>query len=249
MSKNLIYMVAIDHNTSQFKNTDYSQYAKSSWSAWCSKNNIDFKIIDTHNPMYKFPVWNKDLIFDIVGDQYDKIGYVDSDTMVKWDAPNPFDLYDDEFCGVIDRSSLRWILNSIKAYSPFYPEINLDLDNYINSGITFFTKEHKFIFDNLKQLYLQHSSGLDEIKGVGKVQTVLNYELIKNNVKVKYLDPRWNLFSIHKKNMFQHNWQLKQDTIPFFIKYSYIWHFTGFPIENRTDIMKQTWELTKHLYE
>ena len=76
MNKNLIYMVAIDHNTSQFKNTDYSQYAKASWSAWCKKNNIDFKIIDTHNPMYKFPVWNKDLIFDIVGDQYDKIGYV-----------------------------------------------------------------------------------------------------------------------------------------------------------------------------
>ena len=49
--------------------------------------------------------------------------------------------------------------------------------------------------------------------------------------------------------MFQHNWQLKQDNTPFFIKYAYIWHFTGFPIENRTDIMKQTWELTKHLYE
>ena len=135
-------MVAIDHNTSQFKNTDYSQYAKSSWSAWCKKNNIDFKVIDTHNPIYKFPVFNLHLIFDLVGNQYDKIGYVDSDTMVKWDAPNPFDLYEDEFCGVVDRSSLRWILNSIKSYSPFYPEINLDLDNYINSGITFFTKEH-----------------------------------------------------------------------------------------------------------
>ena len=246
---NLIYMVAIDHETSQFKNTDYSQYAKLSWEKWCKRNNIDFLVIDEHNTKYKFPVWTKDTIFELVGDKYDKIGYVDSDTMVKWDAPSPFDQYEDEFCGVVDRSSLRWILNSIKAYSVFYPEVILDLDNYINSGVTFFTKEHKFIFDNLKQLYLEHSSELDKIKGVGKVQTVLNYELIKNNVKVKYLDPRWNLFSIHKKNMFSHNWQLKKDPTPFFVTYSYIWHFTGFPIENRTQIMQQVWENFKHFYE
>ena len=38
MSKNLIYMVAINHDTSQFKNSDYSEYAKLSWGKWCSKN-------------------------------------------------------------------------------------------------------------------------------------------------------------------------------------------------------------------
>ena len=42
MSKNLIYTVAIDHSTSQFKNSDYSKYCILSWSAWCKKNNIDF---------------------------------------------------------------------------------------------------------------------------------------------------------------------------------------------------------------
>ncbi len=249
MSKNLIYMVAINHDTSQFKNSDYSEYAKLSWEKWCSKNNIDFKVINTHDKRYKYPVWNKDLIFDLVGDKYDKIGYVDSDTMVKWNAPNPFDLYDDEFCGVIDRSSLRWILNSIEKYSEFYPDTKLNLDHYINSGVTFFTKNHKYIFDNLKELYTSNSNKLDEIKGVGKVQTLLNFELNKTNTPIKHLSPQWNLFSIHKKNMFDHNWQLKTNPTPFFMKYAYIWHFTGFPIENRTQIMKQTWESIQDHYE
>jgi len=247
--KNLIYMVAIDHEVSQFKNTDYSQYAKLSWQKWCNRNGIDFLVIDKHNADYKFPVWNKDLIFDLIGDKYDKIGYVDSDTMVKWDAPSPFDEYTDEFCGVVDMGSLKWVLRSIQEYSKFYPEITLDFTKYINSGVTFFTKEHRYIFDNLKSLYKEYSTSLDSIKGVGKVQTILNYELVKTETKLKYLDPRWNLFSIHKKNMFTHNWQLQKDRTPFFIKYSYIWHFTGFPIENRAQIMQQVWEGYKHLYE
>ena len=96
MSKNLIYMTAVNHDTSTYKNSDYAQYAKLSWESWCKKHDIDFLVIEEHNPRYKFPVWNKDTIFEIVGDTYDKIGYVDSDTMVKWDAPNPFDLYDDD---------------------------------------------------------------------------------------------------------------------------------------------------------
>ena len=113
MSKNLVYTTAINHDSSTFENSDYSQYCLNSWKAWCDKNNIDFFVIDKHDSRYEYPVWNKDLIFEYVGDKYDKIVYVDSDTMIKWDAPSPFDLYDDEFCTATDRASLKWILNSI----------------------------------------------------------------------------------------------------------------------------------------
>ena len=61
-------MVAVDHKTSTYANSDYAQYAIKSWSAWCKKNDIDFLLIDEHNPRYKFPVWNKDTIFEKVGD-------------------------------------------------------------------------------------------------------------------------------------------------------------------------------------
>lgn len=248
MSKNLIYTTAIDHSTSTFRNFDYSQYCINSWQAWCNKNDIDFLVIDKHDSRYKFPVWNKDIIFETVGDKYDKIIYVDSDTMVKWDAPNPFNLYDDEFCVTIDRSSLRWILNSIDAYQQFFPDLKLDIDGYFNSGVCFFTKDHKYIFDQLIDFYEKNKDKLDQIKGVGKVQTVLNFMLKKNNVKIKYLPPTWNLFSIHKKDMFKHNWQLNEDMTPFFIKYSYVWHFTGFGIEDRIKLMGQVWNQYKNYY-
>ena len=73
MSKNLIYMVAVDHDTSTYKNSNYAKYAKLSWKFWCKKNNVDFIVIDKHHDRYKFPVWNKDTIFDIVGDTYSAI--------------------------------------------------------------------------------------------------------------------------------------------------------------------------------
>jgi 2-hydroxy-3-keto-5-methylthiopentenyl-1-phosphate phosphatase len=48
----------------------YSDYCIKSWSAWCRKNDIDFLVIDEHDDRYKYPVWNKDIIFERVGDQY-----------------------------------------------------------------------------------------------------------------------------------------------------------------------------------
>ena len=54
------------------------------------RRNIDFVVVDKHNPKYKFPIWNK-LDFVRCRKDYDKIGYVDSDTMIHWDAPNPFE--------------------------------------------------------------------------------------------------------------------------------------------------------------
>ena len=248
---NVIYTVAVDHNTSQFKNSDYSQYCVKSWGSWCKKNDIDFKVITEHDARYKYPVWNKDLIFEKLDTEYDKIGYVDSDTMIHWDAPNPFDMYDDEFCWVKDIANFRWVSNSIETYNKFYPNQTLDIYDYYNSGVSFFTKEHKFIYDNLQKLYKENSKELDECatKGVGKVQTLLNFEIQKQNVKIKELPPIWNMFSMHKREMFNHNWQDGEDKTPFFIKYSWLWHFTGFPIEDRTNIMKQVWEAIKGQYE
>jgi hypothetical protein len=85
--------------------------------------------------------------------------------------------------------------------------------------------------------------------GGGKVQTILNFELQKQGTKIKELSSLWNMFSMHKREMFSHNWQDGDDKTPFFIKYSWVWHFTGFPIEDRTRIMQQTWNLVGKNYE
>jgi len=228
VSKNLIYMTAVNHDTSTYKNSDYAQYAKLSWESWCKKHDIDFLVIEEHNPRYKFPVWNKDTIFEIVGDTYDKIGYVDSDTMVHWDAPNPFDLYTDEWCWVRDYANLRWTTESINNYQRFYPNQTLDIYDYYNSGVSFFTKEHKPIFDNLIKLYENNSEELDKCAtmGGGKVQTLLNFNLRAQDVDVKLLGYKYNMGCMLKKEI------LAEDML--FTKLGWVYHFNGLPNKDKS---------------
>ena len=88
-----------------------------------------------------------------------------------------------------------------------------------------------------------------------------------NGFHVRLLSPTWNLVGMHKTELFSMNWQKYSDVIPyntiddffrflkdnneqpFYTKYGNIYHFTGFPIEQREEIMRQTWELTKKYYE
>ena len=101
------------------------------------------------------------------------------------------------------------------------------------------------------ELYENNSEELDKTAklGGGKVQTICNYEVKKQGIKTKEFDIRWNMFPMHKREMFSHNWQDGTDKTPFFIKYSWILHFTGFSIEDRTRTMKQTWDMVGYLYE
>ena len=242
-------MVAINHNSSEYKNTDYSQYSIETWKYWCERNNVDFMLITEHDERLGKPIWNKELIFERAKG-YDKIGVVDSDTMIKWDAPNIFDEYDDEFCGVVDNVNLKWVYDSLNVYGKFFKGVEIDIDNYINAGVLFFTKEHLSLFEDILSFYFNNQTELDNWKlGGGKEQTILNYHLQKKNFKRKFLTPSWNLLGMHKKQMFKNNWQLKEDPLPFFVKYGYIWHFTGFSITDRIKLMTQTWQFFGDRYK
>jgi lipopolysaccharide biosynthesis glycosyltransferase len=190
------------------------------------------------------------LVLEIRVDRYEKIGIVDSDTMIRWDAPNIFDQFNiDDFCGVNDLCDLNWLFESIGNRQQFFPNTKLYINQYLNAGVLFFGSKYLYVFKELLDFYLSNRSEIDSIKTGGKEQTLLNFVLQQSKVKIKLISPAWNLLSIHRKNMFTHNWQLNIDPMPYFMKYAYIWHFTGFPIENRVNVMRQTWESTKHLYE
>jgi len=59
----------------------------------------------------------------------------------------------------------------------------------------------------------------------------------------------WKLTHLHRKEMLGHNWQLKEDNTPFFIKHGYLWFFTGFEKMQRNQLMSQVWNMIKHNYE
>jgi len=246
--KNLIYIVAIEDIDSKVSVPEYFEYAESTWRHYCDRHGIDLVIEKECNFHGKIkPIWNKSLIY--LKEGYDKIGIVDADTMIRWDAPNIFEEFDDEFCGVKDLCDLNWLLSSIQDRQKFFPEVNMDIFKYINAGVVFFNDKHKDVFKELLDFYIANKREIDAIQGGGKEQTLLNFFLQKNQIPIKLLDPRWNLVSIHRKNMFIPNWQLKLDSTPHFIKYSYIWHFTGFPIERRVEMMRNVWNATKPNYQ
>lgn len=247
-SKNLIYIVIIDDPSKHIQCSHYAKYSVKTWEYYCEKWNIDLMMLDENLVEDCPPIWNKELIYQF-GKGYDKIGIVDSDTMVKWNAPNVFDLVTDGVYGVNDLCDMNWLFQSIGQRQRFYPNIELDLMKYLNAGVLFFTNDVVPTFKNLLDFYKENRSEIDQIKGGGKEQTLLNFQFVKDNVKVNLLSPEWNLLSIHRKNMFIGNWQLNNDLTPYFIKYSNVWHFTGFPIEDRIKIMSEVWEMIKQNYE
>jgi hypothetical protein len=208
MNKNCIIIFAIDDGKSKFNHSDYYNVTKQAWESYCRKYNIDFIFVDKLTDNIPHPKWNKHCAFDYV-DGYEKIGMMDFDTMPNWSAPNFFDQYTDEFCGVIDNESINWLTNSITSYRQSFNELNvpISLCQYINSGVLFFTKNHK------------------------------------------YVDFRFNTMRLIKNDWLQHNWQLNENNTPFFIKYSYIWHFTGCSIEERNGLINQIWDQTKQFYK
>ena len=249
MSKNLIYIIAIDHPGAKIPVSEYVKYSISTWNYYCEKYDIDLLVVDENQlSEFQYPICNKWMI-SVLGKEYDKIGIVDCDTMVKWDAPNIFDqIHSNKFYGVNDIADLNWLIDSIKNRQKFFPDVKMDIFKYINAGVVFFGNGYLDIFEELLGFYRANKSEIEQITTGGKEQTLLNFILQKNDVNLELLDPSWNLLSIHRKNMFTGNWQLKTDQTPYFIKYANIWHFTGFPIEDRIKVMEQAWSLIKHNY-
>jgi len=246
-------MVAIQEEASKYDHQKYFEASKECWQSYCKKHNIDFIVVNKKLPNVKFCVWHKEFVFDFIGDKYEKIALVDFDTLVHWDAPNFFDLYNDEFCGVLENESLFWIQNSLNAFRDNFAElrnVEITLSEYINGGVLFFHKSHKNFFEKLKAFYIQNKPSFDNwnVPNTGKEQTILNLYLKKENITKKYLDFRFNTMRLTKNDWLHHNWQIDGDKTPFFIKYSYIWHFTGCSIEERTNLMTSIWQQTKHLY-
>ena len=260
LNKNLIYIVNIDDPTAKLSVSEYAQYSIKTWQWYCDKHGIDLLVVDKNlDPRLNKPIWNKEMIYNF-GKGYEKIGIVDSDTMIKWDAPNVFDLIDPKkFYGVNDLCDLNWLMGSIRDRQRFFPNTTMDIFKYINAGVLFFGNENLYVFESLLNLYLLRQSEIESIDGGGKEQTLLNFTLQSLNVDIELLSPAWNLLSIHRKNMFTNNWQLYPElrdgvrynepkSFPHFMKYAYVWHFTGFPIEDRISVMSTVWDLIKGNY-
>jgi hypothetical protein len=208
--------------------------------------------------LFKYRVnWQKAIfLFDELermGIEYDQIALVDSSFMIKWDAPNFFEMTDRRFTAWRDMDNMRWIYESIQGYKDIFDGFELDMSKYVNSGFMVFNEEHKELFNGFKRFYLENTEKFiklqDEIVKKGTEQTPMNYWLQTNNVDVNLdLPLPFKLTHLQRKELFSYNWQLNEDQTPFFLKYGYNFSFNGIPKEQRTSIMKQVWDSISSRY-
>ena len=165
MKQNVIYWVGIKNNlfSEKYGNFEYFEYSKNTWKYWCKKNNCLFVEFDTpvEEDLIKYRVnWQKLIfIFDELERKninYDQVCLVDSSCMVKWDAPNFFELTNNKFTAWRDMDNMKWIYNSIIGYKSIFENFELDQSKYVNSGFIIFNKKHKDLINSFKNYYIKN---------------------------------------------------------------------------------------------
>jgi SAM-dependent methyltransferase len=258
--KNVVWWAGV--KTGEFKEKygghNWIDISRKSWEFWCKQNDILFVPLEEpiEQDVRKYRInWQKSIfVFDELerrGIDYDQICLVDASSIIRWDAPNFFNLTERKFSAVRETDNMHWMLQSVEGYQPFF-DFKLDSTKYFSSGFLVFNKEHRELFNSFKQLYIDNVDEFvkmqDETVRKGTEQTPLNYWVQKNNIEVNLLPPTWKLTHIQRKEMFSHNWQLQEDQRPFFMKYGYVWFFTGIAKEQRSDIMNQVWNAYSGFY-
>ena len=259
--KNIVVIPIIKNkeHESKYGGFDWMGLSEKTWQYWCDKHNYELVIYNkpSQEDLFKYRVtWQRWFdIFNFLDEKnikYDKILMTDACSMVKWDCPDMFDLVGDDLTATIDMDNLGWIYSSVQGYKSFFNDFELDISRYINAGFVFFNKNHRELFKKLKTMYEENIETIinlqDNIVNKGTDQTPLNYLIQKENVDVKFLPPPYRLSHLHRREALGHNWQLNEDNTPFFIKYAYVWVFSGFSKEHRNKLMEQTWDLVGNKY-
>ena len=262
MSKNVVFWVGVKNEkySEKYGGWEWMDISRKTWEYWCKKHDVIFfpfeKPIDDDLVNYRIN-WQKSIycfdLLDEAGIDYDQIFLADATCMVKWDMPNIFELTDNKFTAWRETDNLNWVYDSVRGYEEFF-SYKLNKHNYFSSGVIIFNKSHKDMFLDFKDLYLNNTEEFVELQDKtvrkGTEQTPLNYWVQKNNVELNLDLPfSYKLTHIHRKDMFKPNWQLNEDSTPFFIKYGYNWVFNGIPKNQRTEVMSQTWGCVKDNYD
>lgn len=242
----------------------YLDIGQQSWIWWCNKNNVEFveytlEDVGNQDVGKHKPTWQRWFdVFRVLRERdidYGKICVIDGSTIIRWDTPNFFNLCPaGELTAFRSLENLNWIAQGIDGYKDAWKlnDVEFDLTKYVSCGFQIFDSTHKWFLEQLSDYYFTNNEEILDLQNNkvkrGTDQPVYNYLLQYFNKKVHSLPPQYMLTHLNRFDWFGHNWQTG-DTTSFFIKYGFIWFYSGFP--NRGDreaLMQQTWDAIKHHY-
>ena len=246
MSKNVVFIVNLTETKKYGRNQPY-QLSVDSWKLWCDKNDCELFVLTEriYPEDYMNANWHKLFVFQLLESNdidYDQVLIVDADTMVHLEAPNIFDITDRKFCVVHNYGSYDWVCRSIENYKKhLFPDVDVPLFEYFNSGVIICNKEHKEFYEKIIKFYLDNRDNivkLQETYQVGTDQPILNFFVQKENVDRKYLPYEWNMQDLNRTEL------LNDDLV--FAKIGWIYHFNGIPDDLRNYMMDKTWREICH---
>mgnify|MGYP003147512572 FL=1 len=199
--KNIVFMINVVHDQ-RSRNQNY-EWSVKSWKDWCEKNNAELFVLSDllFELEYMAPQWYKIFIPDILeanGIEFDKVLYVDSDTIVHPNSPDFFQVSNTAFCAVKNFGTVDWVLRSLENYSKLvFDGYSFPWYEYFNSGVFLFQKAHVKMFKELQDFYHANRDKLVHVQteyGVGKDQPVLNFFVQKSkDIELKLLPYEYNM--------------------------------------------------------
>ena len=260
--KNIVILPIVvpkDKKLDKFGGWTWMDYSKEAWGFWCKKHDYELVIYDKtyieDTSKFRVTVQRWFDIFDFLEEkniQFDQAAMVDASSIPKWNCPDFFQLTDNKLTVRRELDNLGWVYESVVGYKNIFDGFKLDVNKFFNSGFVIFNHKHKKLFKNFKEKYLNQSDefiNLQKTVNRGTCQTPLNYIAQINKIELNFLPIPYNLSHLYRKDLLTYNTQLNEDTTPYFIKYGYVWVFSGFDKIKRNELMGQTWELVKNKYQ
>ena len=232
--KNVVFIPNI--NLGDGRSESYN-YSIQSWKHFCDKYDCELLVLDE----LLFPIehmkvtWQRFYLFDLLKDvDYDQILMVDADTIVHPNCPNFFELTNHEYSAVVNNGSFEWVKRSVDKYSElmFDNKVPFKLWEYINCGFQIVNKKHKPFFEYVKNYYESKQDfirkSIERVKA-GTDQTIINFLLREQNIKINYLPISYNLQDLNSKQLLfldERMW-FKDDII--FKDCGWVYHFNAIP--------------------
>lgn len=174
---NLVLTIAIGskyREISKLTNESIKNYAK--------KIGADFKCIDRQEISKTTPHWEKFQISSLL-DEYDRILYVDSDIIIRDDAPNLFEIVPNGLLGMFNEAkftdrSKELMIDICKKYGETLRSWD---GRYFNSGVMVISQNHRDLF----------TKPTEEIFSFYE-QSYLNMVIARDNIDMFELDYRFN---------------------------------------------------------
>lgn len=235
---NVVFMVNLPEHKKPNRNAPYF-YSIQSWKHYCDKHTLELFVLDQriYDESYMNANWHKLFVFELLDAndiKYDKVLIVDSDTIIHPDAPNIFDLIDEDhgFYAVHNSGSYDWLFRSMENYSKFiFGGQWFSFTKYFNSGVMVVDETWKEIFMNIITFYMNNKDvlvSMQETYHVGTDQPVLNFFINGQDYKpVRLLPYEWNMQDMVRREILDLNLT--------FTKYGWVYHFNSIPSNFKID--------------